>query len=814
MRLKYNLSKQFGLTMNKYRTLRLASMVLALAAVISTPLVATAQSSDSVISEIQINGLNRVSKGAVLLALPVKEGDVITKENTTLAMRQLYATGDFDDVKLSKDGGKFIVTVKEKPTIGGIDFSGNSNIKDEDLKKVVEQQGIRSGEALNTQSLNRIEKSLEDYYHSSGMYQASVKAVVTYLPRNRADVKIEITEGKAAEISQINIVGNDHFDEDALLAQMQLRDDVPWWNFLANQRYNGQSFRADLESLKTYYMDRGYVNFKVDSTSVQLTPDKKNIYLTIAVNEGDLYHISDATITGDPLKYGKELKEAITIESGEVYNQRRVTENEKTLAGILGKYGYANSEVKAYPTYNEKDKTVTINFNVIPGKRIHVAQVLVDGNDTSDDTVIRREMRQTDGSWLSTEAIENSKLRLNRTGYFETVDVTTESSGSTDDTVNVRAKVKERPTGSISGGIGFGTDSGLTIQAAISQKNLFGWGVKGQVSAYQNDYRKHMELGYTDPYFTVDNVSFGGRIYSDKYEGDDDTDVADYTNNTVGLDFTLGYPLAENWYIDYCLGYERANIKNNSTRFQQADVFFSTYSNGNVREVTLNEYKFTVEFTHDSLNKAVFPTAGNKQTVSFLATAPNSDARYFKTTVETMHYFPLDVNEDYVFTVRGRAGYGNGYGTKNGEREIMPFYDNFYLGGSDWLRGFSRNAVGPHALYLNSSTGSYYESGSSIGGNAFWATTAELIIPTPLLSEAYKNSVRTAIFFDAGALWDSRSKNYAVDYTDSNKYRTSLGLSVTWMSPMGPLNFTLSKAIKKYEGDSTQAFNFNIGSSF
>lgn len=799
--------------MKKMSIFKLATLSAAVAAAVAIPQIAYAQS-ETVITNIQVRGLNRVSKGAVLLALPVKEGDTVTPENTTLAMQQLYATGDFDDVKLSMDGGTFIVNVKERPTIGAVDFSGNNNIKKEDLEKIISQQGIKVGESLNTQALNQIQKSLEDFYHSSGMYQATVNAVITNLPRNRADIKIEITEGKAAEIAQINIVGNKTFDEDVLLAQMELRDDVPWWNFMASQRYNGQKFRADLEALKTFYMDRGFVNFKIDSTSVELTPDKKSIYLTITISEGERYSVSSYTVRGDTLKYEQELKDAITLHEGEIYNQRRVTENEKTLANILGKYGYANSEVKAYPIYNDTDKTVDLNFNVTPGARVHVSQVMITGNDTSDDTVVRRELRQMDGSWLSSEAIETSKTRLNRTGYFESVDITTESVGASDDTVNVNTKVKERPTGSISGGIGFGTDSGLTIQASISQNNLFGWGKRGNISSYENDYRKHMEVGYTDPYFTVDNVSLGGRLYLDKYDGDDDEDVVDYTNHTYGGVLNLGYPISETWYINYNLGFEKSKIKNNGTRFEQSDVFFAMYSKDATREVEFLDYKAGFDLSHNSLDKGVFPTDGNKQVLSFLATTPNSDMHYYKVTAETYHYFPFDTYHEYVFTVRARAGYGNGYRDKNGMKELLPFFDNFSLGGSEWLRGFKRNSIGPRALYQIWGTDKYYESSTTVGGNAFWTASAEFIVPTPLVSEAYKNSVRTSLFFDAGALWDTRSQMYTVDYSDPGKYRTSVGISVTWMSPMGPLSFNLAKAIKKYDKDDTEQFNFNIGSSF
>ena len=272
---------------------------------------------------------------------------------------------------------------------------------------------------------------------------------------------------------------------------------------------------------------------------------------------------------------------------------------------------------------------------------------------------------------------------------METVDVTTENVGATDDTVNVNTKVKERPTGSISGGIGIGTDSGLTIQASISQNNLFGWGTRANITSYENDYRKHMEIGYTDPYFTVDNVSLGGRLYLDKYDGDDDEDVVDYTNHTYGATFNLGYPISETWFVNYNLGIEKSKIKNNGTRFEQSDVFFSMYSKDATRSVNFLDYKLGFDITHNSLDKGVFPTSGNKQTVSLTATTPNSDMHYYKATAETYHYFPIDMYHEYVFTVRGRIGYGNGYRSKNGVREILPFFDNFSLGGSEWMRGLA-----------------------------------------------------------------------------------------------------------------------------
>lgn len=793
----------------KKNTAMFSALFLSMSMVIASSAQAT---TGAVVDNIQIRGLNRIAKGAVLLALPIREGDVVTPENTALAMKQLYATGDFDNVSLAMDGNTFIVNVVERPTIGEVDFSGNSQMASDNLRKVVEDQGLRSGEPLNVERLEQIKQSLEDFYHSAGMYQARVNVVINNLPRNRANVKFEFTEGVAAEIKQINIVGNKAFDEDVLLAQMDLRDDVPWWNFTASQKYDSTKFRADLESLRSYYMDRGYVNFKIESTSVEMTPDRKGIYLTIAINEGEQYTVNKTELRGNTLKYGEALEQAIAIESGEIYNQREVSDTEKALKDVLGKFGYANSNVKAYPIFNDQDKTVDVQFNVEPGSRVYVSQVSVTGNTTTNDTVIRREIRQMDGSWLSSEAVELSKARLNRTGYFETVDITQQKAGTTADTVNLNVNVKEQPTGAIAGGVGFGTDSGLLLQASISQSNLFGWGTRGVISAYENDYRKHMELGYTDPYYTVDNVSLGARVFYDAYEADDDGDVVDYNNDTIGFYVNTGYPISETWSINYSLGIERNEIESHGQYFEQAQYFWERFGDGGRQGDYIN-YKAGITLTHNSLDRSVFPTDGNRQVFKIDASVPSSDLQFYKLTAETYHYFPIDSFHNFVFAARGKVGYGDGYGTKHGYDQVLPFFENFYLGSSEWLRGFDHNSVGPRALYYKAD-GSTYASDSAVGGNAFWTGSLEFFMPAPFIAEAYKNQVRTSLFFDAGCLWDTNGDVYSHDYSKASDYRASAGVSLVWISPIGPMSFSLSKAIKERDGDSTQTFNFNIGSTF
>lgn len=796
------------------------------AAMISSPLQHSAAAPNSaalsgnvVIQDIKVRGLNRVSLGAVLLALPMRQGDVVTADNVALAMKRLYETGNFSDVSLSLDGSVLVVDVVESPTIGAITFAGNEQIQEEALRDVIEQQGLRAGEPINVRLLTQIEQSLEDFYHSAGMYQADVKPVLTYLPRNRVDIKLEFYEGAAAAIEQINIVGNTAFSEEELKAQLELRDDVPWWNVIANSRYDAQKFTGDLETLRSYYMDRGYVRFKVDSTQVSMTPDRKGLYLTVAINEGDLYTIGECTLQGDTLKYGPQMEQLITLEPGSVYSAREITNMEKTLANFLGKYGYAYSKVTVVPDINEETKVVNLNFMVEPGQRIYVTNINITGNTTTDDTVIRRELRQMDGTWLSNEFLDASKARLNRTGFFETADIKPQRNGIAADTVTLETTVKEQPTGSIQGGIGYGTSSGFMLSAGISQNNVFGWGTRASISAYQNDYREHVDISYTDPYFTVDNISLGGRAYYDNFHGDD-ADVVSYDNETIGLEVTSGYPLSENVYVSYSVGATRQDITSNKL-FLQALDFWSVYADGNKPNNTFYDFSVSVGLSRNNLDRSVFPTSGSRQSLSAFVTLPEiSDLQYYKLEAQTFHYFPLNSGHDFVFAVRGRAAYGDGYGQVDGLDQKLPFFDNFYLGGDQWLRGFKRNSIGPRAIYPTNNNSASIDDDDNLGGNALWSVSAEIIVPTPFVSESYKNQVRTSIFLDAGAVWDTHYDEYTSgysglpDYGDPSKFSAAAGISLTWMSPVGPLSFSFARPVKEQDGDDSEYFSFDIGGRF
>ena len=780
-----------------------------------------------VVQDIEIDGLQRVALGAALLKMPVRVGDTIDQGDVAEIIRALYASGNFEDVKVLRDGGVLMVQVKERPTIASISFSGNKAIKDEQLQENLNASGVREGEALDRTTLSNIEKGLEDFYYSVGKYNATVKAVVTPLPRNRSDLKFVFTEGVSAKIQQINFIGNEVFSDEELLSRFNLNVDVPWWNFLADEKYQKQVLAGDIEALKSFYLDRGYLKFNVDSTQVAISPDKKGVYITLGLEEGEVYTVKDVKFRGDLIGEEATFERLVPFEDNETYNGSLVTSMEEGIKRVLGESGYAYPQVNTIPEFDDENKQVSLVVNVDPGNRIYVRDIRFTGNNSTKDEVLRREMRQMEGSWLNSKSIETGKTRLNRLGYFENVEVQTVRVPGSDDQVDLVYSVKEANSGSVNFGVGYGTESGVSFQVGLQQDNFLGSGNRVGINAMMNDYQKNVSLDYRDPYWNLDGVSLGGKIFYDEFEASE-AGIVDYTNQSYGASLTWGFPFDELNRFEFGVGYTHNKIGNLSP-YLQVEQFLQAQADNidSSGALNTNDFDFNISWTRNNLNRGYFPTAGNHQRAFYKMTVPGSDVQYFKMQYDVRQYVPLTKKHEFTLLFRGRLGYGNGYGQTDGNDNLFPFYENYYAGGFTTLRGFGSNSVGPKAVYRDysgSNNGADTATDDSVGGNAVALASIELIVPTPFASDEVRNQIRTSIFFDMASVWDTEfdyrssgaeyGDRYYYDYSDPTNYRSSYGAALQWMSPMGPLVFSLAKPIKKFDGDDEEFFTFTIGRTF
>ncbi|MDK9738584.1 outer membrane protein assembly factor BamA [Vibrio sp. D404a] len=777
-----------------------------------------------VVQDIKIEGLQRVALGAALLKMPVRIGDQVSEGDVSEIIRALYASGNFEDVKVLRDEGVLIVQVQERPTIANISFSGNKAIKEEQLQQNLDASGVREGEALDRTTLSNIEKGLEDFYYSVGKYNATVKAVVTPLPRNRSDLKFVFTEGVSAKIQQINFIGNEVYSDEELLSRFNLNVDVAWWNFLADEKYQKQVLAGDIEALKSYYLDRGYLKFQVDSTQVSISPDKKGVYITLGLDEGQPYSVKDVKFRGELIGREADFEALVPFEEGETYNGSAVTSLEENVKRILGESGYAYPQVRTIPEFDDETQEVSLVINVEAGSRIYVRDIRFTGNNSTKDEVLRREMRQMEGSWLNSKSIDTGKSRLNRLGFFETVDVQTVRVPGSEDQVDLVYNVKEANSGSINFGVGYGTESGVSFQVGLQQDNFAGSGNRVGISAMMNDYQKNVSLDYRDPYWNLDGVSLGGKIFYNEFEASE-AGIVDYTNQSYGTSLTWGFPVDELNRIEFGVGYTHNKI-GNVPGYVQVEQFARSINQYGDEHLLTDDFDVNISWTRNNLNRGFFPTQGNHQRAFYKMTVPGSDVKYFKAQYDVKHYIPLTKKHEFTLLMRGRLGYGNGYGQTDGNDNLFPFYENYYAGGFTTLRGFGSNSAGPKAVYSNS-TGNNptYDTATddSIGGNAIALASLELIVPTPFASDEARSQIRTSVFFDMASVWDtefvdrgapSNGSQYYYDYSDPTHYRSSYGAALQWMSPMGPLVFSLAKPIKIYEGDDEEFFTFTIGRTF
>ncbi|WAJ72353.1 outer membrane protein assembly factor BamA [Catenovulum adriaticum] len=806
------------------------------------------------IEDIQVNGLQRVALGASLTYIPVQVGDKLNDFRLTQTIKALYSSGHFDNIEAYQDGQTLIIKVSERPTISEIEFDGNKDVKEEQLQTNLDDQNIRIGEPLDKTTLTQLEKGLEDFYQSIGKYNASVTAKISHLPRNRVKLTFEFVEGDAAKVKQINIVGNELYSDEKLLSLFESKYDLPWWQFLANDRYQKQTFTGDIEKLESFYKDQGYVRFSVDSTQVSLTPSKEQVYVTLNVKEGEKYKLKDVNFIGDLVGLDRAIKALVPLREGNYYNAAAVTYSEETITNYLGAFGYAYPEVKTIPEIDDENKEVSLTMSVTPGNRINVRRIDFSGNSVTDDEVLRRELRQFEGSWLSNRLLEGSKARIARLPYVENVEFETIQLPNEPDQVDVKFNVTERPSGSFTAGVGYGDLTGLSLQLGVQQQNFLGTGNSVGISVNTYSYQKQVSLSFTDPYFTVDGVSLGGSVgYSEINYGNSFSNSEDYELSRISSRLTLGYPLDETSRLSYGIGYLHNEMSNISQPSEQMRDFYTVYADpgDKLNQLVFDNYELSVNWMRSTLNRGLFPSAGSSQNVGLKIAAPGSDSQFFKFTAEDRHYFPLSRDQRWVFMTKASLGYANGYGSTGGNDHILPIWELFRAGGQSTMRGFENNVVGPKLFYRQSQTATgipdqtgengsillgpefdqitkYTRNGNaaiSNGGNAQALATLELIFPIPFTEET-SSSVRPSIFMDIGNVWDTefdfdRYSNLSAsqldkldDYSDPTRYRASAGMSVQWISPMGPIVFSFSKPLKRFDDDDTKFFSFNIGQTF
>lgn len=735
-----------------------------------------------VVEDIQVRGLERVAEGTVFNYFPIKPGDRVDERVLAAAVRALFKAGFFKDVRLYRDGRVLIVEVAERPAIAAIEIQGNKDIKTEDLLKALKNVGLAEGQVFNRRVLEKVESELRRQYFSRGKYGVEVKTEVTPITGNRTAILIKIAEGKVAKIKQINIVGNRAFDDETLLGVFE-SGTTGWLSFYTkNDQYSKQKLTADLERLKSFYMDRGYIRFEIESTQVAITPDKRDIYITINVKEGDVYRLEEVKLTGKLIVSPEELIPLIQLGPGEVFSGKRATESMNAISTRLGDEGYIFANVNMVPEIDDEKKTVKLGFFVDPGKQVYVRRINLKGNSRTQDQVIRRELRQMEAALAATSKIEQSKSRLERLGYFKEVNVETPTVPGTLDQIDVNYAVTERPSGNLSAGIGFSQVQGLIFNASVSQTNFLGTGKQVSFEFNNSQVFTVYRVAYYNPYFTLDGIGAGFDV---SYRSTDAAaaNITSYTTNTLAAGLNGGIPIGEFDRLSANLDFNQTTLKTTGRTakeiFDFIDKFGKDYS-----VVTAS-----LGWIRDNRDRAVFPTRGGRQSVSLLGSVPFGELKYYKVQYQGQYFFPW--TKDLVFALRGNAAYGDGYGST----DTLPFFENFFAGGVQSVRGFRQNTLGPRDSRNN-----------PFGGAVKLVGGADLFFPVPFLDEELKSAFRLGAFFDAGNVFKNRPQ--------LGDLRYSAGISAQWLSPFGPLEVSLAKALNAKSQDDEQVFQFSFGAGF
>jgi len=763
-------------------TLPLSAIALALA--ISAQAAEPFQASD-----IRIDGLKRVSSGSVFDALTIQPGDRVTDADISLATRALFETGFFDQVEVRADGDVLVIEVTERPAVSRIDIEGNQAIKTEDLLDSLRRAGIVEGDVLKRATLDQLEQAIQRQYTSRGRYDATVSSEIIEQDRNRVGLKISIFEGSVATISRIAIVGNEAFDDDTLLGEMSLTEAGLFTWFSGSNNYETEKLNADVEAIRSYYLNRGYVNVEVSEPQVELSENLEDVFITITVNEGKEFRVGSVNVGGDqPIDLSSAVEE-MTLQTGEIFSRRLVNEAVSTMSKKLGDAGYARAQVRAVPEINDEKQTVDVTLVVTPGPLVYVRRVEFRGNTDTSDVVLRREIPQLEASVSSAAAIEKGKINLQRLGFFSLVRVSTRPVPDQPDQVDVVYEVKEQASGSLSASVGFSQGEGVLLGAAVSQKNFLGSGNALSFSLQSSSSTKEARFSFTDPYYTIDGVSRGIDLYLKQTDFDEEG-TADYTTDDTGIGLSFGYPISDESRVSTNFAIQNVNLKTAaSVPSYIGDFLTSEGISSSSREADFVEYRVGAAYSYDTLNKAFLPTAGTRHRVSFDLSIPGSDLEYYTASYLGETYVPVLDAEDVSLKFKTRLGYGDGFGDSAG----LPFLKNFFAGGIRSVRGYTYNSLGPVDA-----------NGEQIGGNVLITGSAALQFPMPGVKET--DQARLSLFTDAGQVY--------ADNAELGDLRYSAGLALAWMTPIGPLSFTYAAALNSESTDETEGFQFSIGSTF
>jgi len=755
------------------------------------------------VNDIRLEGLQRISIGAVFNSLPIKIGDEFTQLDSANAIRKLYKTGFFKDVRFEREGDILVIFVSERPSIDKIDLNGNSDIESEQLLKALGDQGFKVNGIYDQSVLAQISEELKRQYYGFGKYGVKVEAIATPLERNRVAIEINILEGEEAKVYALNIIGNEIFDDDKLKGLLQLGGRG---FFGGRENYSSQVLAGDLETLRSYYLDRGYINFQINSNQVSLTPNKEDVYLTVNIKEGKVFTIRDIKTVGELVLTPEALKESIKFNKGDIFSRRNVSDTRRNISDRLAELGYPFSNVNISPNIDDDSQTVELTIFVDPGRRVYVRRINIAGNLKTDDEVIRRELRQFENDWLSTKKTARSKTRLDRTGFFNSVTINTPTVPGTVDQVDLDVTVTERSTGSLSLGIGFSETQGALLNFGITQDNFFGGGKRVAIRFDNSSATQQASFSITDPYFTDDGISQSISILARKLDAED-ANISNFIVNTRSARLAYGLPLSEHSSISFGSSLQSTELIAGSTASTDITGFIDNNNNGDNSYLL---YRLNAGWSYDTRNRAVFADEGFRTRVNIDATLPGSELEFYKISFSHLQY--IELAKGFTLRYRFEVDVGKSYGkTNSGGSSSLPPFERYFAGGSRSVRGYDGNSIGKKD-----------NTGDPLGGDRRLLTSIELLLPNPFSEQS--NDIRLTAFVDGGYVYEPSGtatfvrNGSSIDTTPSsgglNEVRFAAGIGMIWITPVGVMRFSLATPLNDEPGDETTNFQFTLGNEF